>query len=183
MYERFGEFDSAEELNRKAAEQKAKGDREALVALAEENGIDREEAEDYMDGVNGELATPLMAAAGKLQAEANDLQLEGVLGDWKDAVMEMCMDDREMQCAVRRRGKCLRDCMAALIRFAFENKVQVSRKIVDAARETGNEKKESMKGPVYLGIPDRVQVRRIIREYYRAGESGENTPKQKRKRG
>ena len=40
MWDKFGEFDSAEELNRAAAAQKAEGDREALIMLAEENGID-----------------------------------------------------------------------------------------------------------------------------------------------
>lgn len=66
MFEKFGEFDSVEELNRAAAAQKAEGDEEALVALAEENGIDKEDAEDYMDDCADELATPLMAAMGKL---------------------------------------------------------------------------------------------------------------------
>ena len=45
MWDKFGEFDSAEELNRAAAAQKAEGDREALIMLAEENGIDRDDAE------------------------------------------------------------------------------------------------------------------------------------------
>ena len=34
MYEKFGEFDSFEELNQAAAAQKAEGDEEALFALA-----------------------------------------------------------------------------------------------------------------------------------------------------
>ena len=42
MFDKFGEFDSCEELNRAAAAQFKEGDDEALIALAEENGIDRE---------------------------------------------------------------------------------------------------------------------------------------------
>ena len=75
MWDKFGEFDSAEELNRAAAAQKAEGDREVLIMLAEENGIDRDDAEDYLDGAVDELATPLMAAVGKLQVEAAALEL------------------------------------------------------------------------------------------------------------
>ena len=66
MFEKFGEFDSAEEMNRAAAAQLAEGDTEAVIAIAKENGIERLEAEDYIDGVMEELVTPLMAALVKL---------------------------------------------------------------------------------------------------------------------
>ena len=64
MFDKFGEFDSVEELNRAAAAQKAEGDEQALVLLAQENGIDKEDAEDYMDGAVDELANTSMAAIG-----------------------------------------------------------------------------------------------------------------------
>ena len=44
MFDLFGEFDSAEELNLAAAGQREQGDREALISLAKENGIDQEDA-------------------------------------------------------------------------------------------------------------------------------------------
>ena len=75
MYEKFGEFDSFEELNRAAAAQKAEGDEEALFALAQENGLDKEDVEDYLDGIVEELATVSMAALGKLKLEKEDLKL------------------------------------------------------------------------------------------------------------
>ena len=62
MFDKFGEFDSCEELNRAAAAQLKEGDDQALVALALENGIDEEDVKDYIDGEVQELATPLMAA-------------------------------------------------------------------------------------------------------------------------
>lgn len=68
LFEKFGEFDSAEELNRAAAAQLAEGDIDAIYGIAEENGIDREDAEDYIDGAAPELCTPIMAALGKLKA-------------------------------------------------------------------------------------------------------------------
>ena len=78
MFEKFGEFNSAEELNRAAAAQKEQGDEEALILLAQENGIDREDAEDYYDSAVDMLATPAMAAIGKLAIESADLKLGGV---------------------------------------------------------------------------------------------------------
>ena len=74
MYEKFGECDSFEELNRAAAAQKAEGDEEALFALAQENGLDKEDVEDYMNGIVEELATVSMAALGKLKLEKEDLK-------------------------------------------------------------------------------------------------------------
>lgn len=166
MFDKFGEFDSVEELNRAAAAQKAEGDEQALVELAKENGIDKEDAEDYMDGCVEELATPLMAAVGKIKVESEHLKLKGVLTDWRDAVTELCTENTDLQKAVRRKRKCLRDCMAELIRFAFENKQQVSEEIVKATKVTHNGKEEQMRSLLYLGIPNKAEVKRIILKYY-----------------
>jgi hypothetical protein len=166
MFDKFGEFDSVEELNRAAAAQKAEGDEEALKALAVENGLDPEDAEDYMDDVTDILATPLQAAIGKLQVEAKDLKIEGVLVDWKDSIVELCMEDETMQAAVRKKGKYLKDCLAALLRYSFEHKVQVSDAVVKATKVTHNGREEPMRRPLYLGIPNRKEVKQICRKYY-----------------
>lgn len=166
MFDKFGEFDSVEELNRAAAAQKAEGDEEALMLLAQENGIDKEDAEDYMDGAVDELANACMAAIGKLKTEEEHLKLEGVLADWKEEIVGECIESAAMARAVRRKGKCLRDCLATMLRFAFENKVRVSDEVVKATRVTHNGKEEPMRGPVYLGMPNRRQVRQLARKYY-----------------
>ncbi len=169
MFDKFGEFNSVEELNRAAAAQEKEGDEEALMALAIENGLDKEDAEDYIDGVTQELATPIMAAVGKLKVETDDLKLEGVLVDWKDAIVEMCMDSEEMQLAVRQKGKYLKDCLALMLKFAFENKVQVSEKVVKVTKILHNGHEEPMRSPLYLGIPNKNEVKQIIRKYYGLG--------------
>ena len=46
MFDKFGEFDSAEEINRAAAAQLKEGDLDAVKTIAEENGLDPEDAED-----------------------------------------------------------------------------------------------------------------------------------------
>lgn len=46
MFDKFGEFDSYEEINRAAKAQLEEGDLEAIKTIAEENGLDPEDAED-----------------------------------------------------------------------------------------------------------------------------------------
>lgn len=166
MFEKFGEFDSAEEMNRKAAEMLTAGDTKRILQLAEENGIEKEDAEDFIDGYTQEFASPLMATMGKLKVESTDLELKGIVNDWKDQILDLCTDDKEICVAVRKKGKQLKECMARLITFSFENKVQISDKIVKATKVKHNGKTEQFRGPLYLGIPSRSQVKQIVREYY-----------------
>lgn len=167
LFKEFGNFNSAEEINQKAAELLAAGDAKAIRRLAEENGIDKEDAEAYVDGDEEMLCTDLMAALGKLDVEAKELEIGGVLNDWTNYIRDLCMDEKVMVSAVRRKDRSLAECMARLIRFAFENKVQVSDQIVSIMKVTHNGKEEKMRGPLYLGFPDRVTARKIIHEYYR----------------
>lgn len=171
LFKKFGEFDSVEELNRVAAAQLAEGDEEAILALAQENGIEKEDVEDYIDGVVPELATPLIAALGKLDVEKKDLGIDGVLDDWTTCIVELCCSDERMTRAVRKKGKSLCGCMSLLLRFAFENKRQVSPKIINATKVTQNGKEVPMQGPVYLGVPSQVEAKRIVREYYLGGDA------------
>ena len=166
MFDKFGEFDSVEELNKAAAEKLAAGNEEELVVLAMENGIDKEDAEDYFDGCFEELANIRTSALGKLKVEAQDLQLKGVTEDWKDLIVEECMKSEELCVAVRRKGRRLAECMAGLIKFSFENKVQVSDKIVSITKVTHNGKTVPMQKPLYLGFPNKAEVKKIVREYY-----------------
>ena len=166
MFDKFGEFNSAEEINEAVAAQLAEGDMDAIYAIAEENGIDKEDAEDYIDGIVPELVNPLMAALGKLKVETSDLKIEGILKEWEMYIEGMCADSKEMSIAVRRKGKNLKDCMAALIKYAFENKVRVNEKIVKATKVMHNGKLEDMRSPLYLGIPDKATASKIITDYY-----------------
>lgn len=166
MFDKFGEFDSAEEMNRAAAAQLKEGDTDAIYKVAEENGIDKEDAEDYIDGFTSEFATPLMAARGKLEVESKDLEIKGILIDWRDMVLKLCMDDQNMCVAVRRKGKSLKECMSKIIAFAFERKEQVSEKIVKITMINHNGKMEKLRGPLYLGFPNRMELQKMIKEYY-----------------
>lgn len=159
MFDNFGEFDSAEELNRVAAEQLAKGDTDAIYALAKENGIDVEEADDYIDGLTKELCGPLMAANGKLDVEEAELQPYEIMKDWVQYIRARCLEAPEMALAVRRKGKSLRGCIAALLKWSFANAKDVDKDIIKAA---------GISAPrVTLGIPGMGQAKKIITEYYK----------------
>ena len=166
MFKKYGEFDSAEEMNSMVAERLKEHDTKAILGIAEENGIDKEDAEDYIKGFLSEFVTPLMAARGKLEVESKDLEIKGILTDWRDMILKMCMDDQKMCAAVRRKGKSLKECMAALLAFSFDNKTQISDKIVNVTTITHNGKKVPLKGPVYMGIPNRMETREMIKKYY-----------------
>ena len=161
MFEKFGEFDSAEELNRAAAAQRSEGDIEALAALAEENGIDREDVQDYIDGFMNELVNPWMAAEGKLKVEKEDLQNKvEIIGDWMTYLLLECQENDEMCRAVRRKGKSLRNCIAGILEWSLKNAEPVDQEILKACKITYK---------VTLGIPGAATAKRLIREYYLGG--------------
>lgn len=164
MFEKFGELNSAEELNRKAEE--LKGDIDKLKQFAAENGLEEDDVNDYVDGVITELATPLTAAMGKIKVEKEELELHGVLEDWYEAVADECMSNPAMAAAVREKGKSLAVFMSRLLAKAFQGKVRVSDKIVSITTIEHDGKQEQMRGPVYLGIPSRAEVKKMMREYY-----------------
>ena len=68
----FGEFNDYKELNQAAAGLKAEGDTESLYKLADENGIDKEDVEDYLDDCMTELTTVFSCAFGELKAQENE---------------------------------------------------------------------------------------------------------------
>ena len=157
MFDKFGEFDSAEEINAAAEGQKEEGDVKALYELAEENGIDKEDVEDYLDGIVPELVNPLMAAYGKLKVEAENLGVDGIIKDWTDSIMQMCSESVELAEAVRKKEKSLSKCMGIILKNAFEIKKQIPDAIVKAA---------GLRTPLYLGIPNRKEVENLIKDYY-----------------
>lgn len=158
LFEKFGVFDSAEELNRAAAAQLAEGDIDAIYGIAEENGLDREDAEDYIDGAAPELCSVLSAALGKLKVESAELKPAEIMEDWLSYIMIRCGESMDMAAAVRKKGKSLNGCIAALLKWSFGNQHPVDKEILKAAGVTASR--------CTLGIPGMATARRIITEYY-----------------
>lgn len=105
MFEKFGEFGSCEELNKAAEGLKAERDRESLLALAEENGIDPEDAVDYWNGDMKNFATGASAAMGRIHM----LQRESKIPEEARTVIygmaeTMCVGDEAVQRQIMKKG-------------------------------------------------------------------------------
>ena len=162
MFEKFGEFNSYEEINKKAEELKAAGSEKELLSLCKENGIDEEDGKDFFSGDIEQLVNAKMAAMGKIKAEMADLKLKGVLSDWAGVIFQLMTDDPELAVDVRKKGKDLCGLMAKLLKSGFDSKDKLDDRIVKAA---------GLKPPIYLGIPSTAEVKKAIKEYYLGGNS------------
>lgn len=159
MFEKYGEFDSAEEINACAAGLKEEGDEESLYAMAEENGISREDVEDYLDGCVDILCSPLMAAIGKIEIEEKELRPSSMVSDsvdWVNYIKNQCVEDVVLASAIRRKGKRIEACITEIYKEAYKARKQV--KSPDAKM-----------GNVECGVLSEGNVNRIIKEYYFGG--------------
>lgn len=163
MWKKFGEFNSADELNRAALAQRAEGDAEAVRALAEENGLDPEDAEDFLAGLADFITLPFGAAVGKLEIEKADLKLEGVLQDWVNDLADQCSEDDELTAGVRKKGKDLAGCIALIIDYGYENRIMVDDRIV---KRTKKVKQIMGSHQLTIGAEDARTRRRLALEYY-----------------
>lgn len=116
MFGKFGEFDSVEELNIAAEGFLKEGDAESLYAMAIENGIDREDAEDYVNGDTKAFATLTMAACGKIDIQEkeiaenedkNEKMINLVILNMTKAIMT----DPEIQKGIMKKGKRITEIM------------------------------------------------------------------------
>ena len=162
-------FKTVKELNDKAAELKSAGDLSELVKLAEENGLEKEDAEDYMDSDDPEdcLCNATMAAIGRLNMQEQDLHLESQMKDWKDFIVQMLSDypvdhageDRDtLANAVFSPDKKLLDVLAAGLKLSSENRITVDMRIIKAAGLP--------ESAAYIGMCGRDDLKRIILDYY-----------------
>lgn len=159
MFDKFGIFNSAAELNEAAEGQFNEGDFEALKELAKENGISAEDVQMYMDGDLTELCDIYTAALGKIDVEMKELKLAGIMEDWISYIQVQIMEADEIAIAVRKSDKSLKGCIAELLKWAFKHQVTVDAEILKASGVNA--------GKVTLGIPNMGEAKRIIREYYR----------------
>lgn len=162
MFDKFGEFDSAEELNKAALAQRQQGDEEALVALAIENGIDREDAEDFMDGAYTVLCNEYMAALGKLKVECEALKLSRELLMLTEELEGICQIDQTVAAGVRKKGRSLAGYLARVIDLGFKNAVTPPKEVLDQLKEVPQQYRGQMK----TGMPDKSERLGLIAEYY-----------------
>lgn len=100
----------------------------------------------------------MTAALGKIEVESAELQPKEIMEDWVEYLKSQCMENELMAYSVRKKGKSLKGCIAALLKWSFENSKPIEKEFLQAAGVTA--------GRVDLGIPGMGTAKRIIREYY-----------------
>lgn len=158
MFDRFGEFNSAEELNETAVNLRREGDKESLKVLATENGIDADIVEAFLDGDILFLCDATTAAIGKIEVESRTLKPVEIMADWVEYLKQRCFEDEAMAAAVRQKGKTLKGAVGALLSWSFKNQNPVEKDILKAAGVTANR--------CTLGIPGMATAKKIITAYY-----------------
>lgn len=121
------------------------------------------DAEDYMDDVIEELATPKTAAMGKLDLEKKDLKMSGVLLDWVQELVTMVMESDEFAGAVRKKGKSLAGYIALTAEKGYENRCVVDKRIVEKMDQV---KKIVGSHEFAIGIPDKKTRKELATKYY-----------------
>lgn len=158
MFDRFGEFGSAEEINKTAVNMRREGDTEGIMALAAENGIEAEIAEIFIAGDLFYLCDAMTAAIGKIDVEGRELKPKEIMQDWTEYIKARCFEDAGMALAVRAKGKSLKGCIAELLKWSFGNQIPIDKDILKEAKVSA--------GRVTLGIPGIGTAKRIITDYY-----------------
>lgn len=125
MYEKFGEFDSVEELNEAAAGLKAEGDMESLKELAKENGIDEYDTEDYINGDTDALATVVTAAVGKLEKELESMkedQAKAMCAFYANFTRTIIAENEEVARGIMKKDARIRGIYDAIYEYAKNHK-------------------------------------------------------------
>lgn len=161
LYGKFGELDSADQLNELAGNLLKEGDKGSIGMLAEENGIPIDYVQMFIAGDIPVLCDIATAAIGKIEVEAKELEPKDIMVDWVDYIKAVCLEDEGMAKAVRKKGKTLKGCIGAILKWAFGHQQDVDKDILKAANVKASR--------VTLGMPGQATVRKLIREYYGRG--------------
>lgn len=158
MFDKFGEFDTAEELNRSAEGLKNEGDIESLKVLAEENGFSEYDVEDFCTGAMPTFCTVTTAAIGKLAVEKEDLKPSEIVSDWISYIESEVMENETLARAIRRKGKSLIGCIGGILKWSYAKMYPVDDRIIKASgiKASG----------VKMGIPGMATAKDLIRGYY-----------------
>lgn len=158
MFDKFGEMDSYKEINELADNLFNEQDIDSFKEMAAENGIEECVVALYLCGDLPELCDAESAALGKIEVECQELKPKEIMQDWVEYIKAQCMAQPKIALAVRKKGKNLKGCIAALLDWSFKNQIQIDKDILKAAGVKARR--------VTLGIPGMGQAKKIIKEYY-----------------
>lgn len=152
-------MNNIEELNKKAEELKLMKDLKGLNKLCKDNGVDEEDAADYMEGYIENLFTPFIFAMGKLNEEKKKLDLPTEMIYYTDSIMELAKDP-SLATAICSPDKNLVGALGALLKVASKNRKEIPEAIVKAA---------GYNGKIFTGNIDKVVFKDTVRKYYMEG--------------
>ena len=158
MFDKFGEMDTFGEINELAENLFNEGDTASIKTMAKENGIDKEYVEMYLSGDIPVLCDAMTAALGKIDVEVADLKPKEIMKDWVEYLRGQCMENELLAFNVRKKGKSLKGCIAALLMWSFKNQQPIDKGIIKAAGVSA--------GKVTLGIQGMARAKQIITAYY-----------------
>lgn len=161
MFDKFGELNSCEEINELAENLFNEGDIDSLKVIAKENGIQEDFVEMYLQGDIPVLCDALTAALGKIDIEAAELKPKEIMEDWVEYLRGQCVEDDTLARQVRKKGKSLKGCIAAMLSWSFKNQQTINEDIIKKAGVTAKK--------VTLGIPGMGRAKQIIKDYYMGG--------------
>lgn len=161
MFDKFGELNSCEEINELAENLFNEGDIDSLKVMAKENGIQEDFVEMYLQGDIPVLCDALTAALGKIDIEAAELKPKEIMEDWVEYLRGQCVEDDTLARQVRKKGKSLKGCIAALLSWSFKKQQTINEDIIKKAGVTAKK--------VTLGIPGMGRAKQIIKDYYMGG--------------
>ena len=162
MFDKFGEMDTFGEINELAENLFNEGDTASIKTMAKENGSDKEYVEMYLSGDIPILCDAMTAALGKIEVEVADLKPKEIMEDWVEYLRGQCAENEILAFNIRKKGKTLKGCIAALLSWSFKNQQTIDKDIVKAAGVSA--------GKVTLGIPGMARAKQIITDYYMGGE-------------
>ena len=124
LFSKFGEFNSAEELNMSASGLRAEGDIENLKELAKENGIDEYDVEDYINGDIETLVTPITAAMGRLKVELETLdgQIKAMCSFYAKFAEVLITENQDVAKGVMKKGARIKGIYDAIYKYASSHK-------------------------------------------------------------
>lgn len=105
MWDKYGEMNSADEINEKACEMREVGQSAELKELAKENGLDEDMVDFFLEGEMDIICDDLGAAVGKLQVEIAHYQKQYV-ANAKEVVevLESMMSRERVKLSVHKAG-------------------------------------------------------------------------------
>lgn len=158
MFDRFGNMNSAMEINVLAINLRKEGDVESILILASENGIDPDIADAFIEGDLLYLCDEVTAAIGKLEIESKSFQLAGIMDDWVQYLKSCCFEDVEVAKAVRQNNKSMKGCFATFLAAASKSRELVDSEILKLAGLQGQN--------VTLGMPSSGTIKKMVHSYY-----------------